>query len=399
VYDVIVIGLGPAGLAARCRLSNGGKSVLSVDLGTRDAVRSDLLRGLGGAGLYSDGKFSFRPSASELWSLTPSDRLERAERWFLELYDRYGGLVPGLPVVSKPFVGQKIYPSQYLDFDTRASMIRDLYNDSDQPCEFGRRVTGILEGDKSVQVSFSDGERVAAHHVVIATGRLGAMEFSGSLQTVFRRLEFGVRLEAPKGKFSLGDSEQLDTKLIGELEAGITWRTFCVCRDGQVEKGNWMDGILLSGRADCEPTGRSNCGILVRIGSAETSRSLGFDDLVERILSRDASFSLPLAGIADDHVLSDTFGIPGARLVKAAIDEFCSITGVSDQRGWTVLGPCLEGTGLYPGVGSSLECNSFAPGRVLVAGDAAGKFRGLTAALVSGSFCAEGISAYAEESA
>ncbi|WP_306316275.1 MULTISPECIES: FAD-dependent oxidoreductase [unclassified Streptomyces] len=75
-FDLVVIGAGPAGLAAAQRLAGVRHRVALIDGGKpvdrRDRyAAADMTRGHGGAGLFSDGKFSFFPSASAA-KATPS---------------------------------------------------------------------------------------------------------------------------------------------------------------------------------------------------------------------------------------------------------------------------------------------------------------------------------------
>ena len=73
-FDVVVVGAGPAGLSVAHGLRGSGLKVLLVEEGRacierdRDS-QTDVPSGVGGAGLFSDGKFSFYPSATRLWTL------------------------------------------------------------------------------------------------------------------------------------------------------------------------------------------------------------------------------------------------------------------------------------------------------------------------------------------
>jgi hypothetical protein len=87
--DVVIIGAGPAGLAAAAacrardlsyRIVEAGATVLERD----HAEHAALPRGVGGAGLFSDGKFSFYPSATRLWQLQPQAHLKLAYAWVSE---------------------------------------------------------------------------------------------------------------------------------------------------------------------------------------------------------------------------------------------------------------------------------------------------------------------------
>ena len=67
--DVLVIGGGPAGLAAAAACRVHQRNYLIIEAGNRVGDRNhhdqrSLGSGVGGSGLYSDGKFSFFPSAS-----------------------------------------------------------------------------------------------------------------------------------------------------------------------------------------------------------------------------------------------------------------------------------------------------------------------------------------------
>ena len=61
MYDVIIIGAGPAGLFAAHELSKKRLKVLVIDKGKDIKSRKDYLAGVGGAGLFSDGKLNLTP--------------------------------------------------------------------------------------------------------------------------------------------------------------------------------------------------------------------------------------------------------------------------------------------------------------------------------------------------
>ena len=60
-YDIIIIGSGPAGLFAAYELSKKNKKILIIEKGSDIEKRKDILSGIGGSGLYSDGKLNLSP--------------------------------------------------------------------------------------------------------------------------------------------------------------------------------------------------------------------------------------------------------------------------------------------------------------------------------------------------
>ncbi|NIA23822.1 MAG: FAD-dependent oxidoreductase, partial [Proteobacteria bacterium] len=77
-YDVVIVGAGPAGLFAAYELSKTGKKILIIDKGRNieerkcpilegkvkeciDCQPCGIMSGIGGAGLFSDGKLNFIP--------------------------------------------------------------------------------------------------------------------------------------------------------------------------------------------------------------------------------------------------------------------------------------------------------------------------------------------------
>src|SRR5690242_16509659 len=136
--DVVVLGGGPAGLAAAIACSRSGLKVALLERGREAATRNrydrhDIVAGIGGAGLYSDGKFSFHPSATQLWQVQPYSLLREAYHWYVGLLSQFDVACPVFPD-SDPqsfpgLVGEglsfssKRYLSVYLTFEQRLALI------------------------------------------------------------------------------------------------------------------------------------------------------------------------------------------------------------------------------------------------------------------------------------
>jgi flavin-dependent dehydrogenase len=216
--DVTVIGAGIAGLSAAVACQQRGLRVAIVERGPDVASRdrenaSDIASGVGGAGLFSDGKFSFFPSATELWKLEPKSDLQRAYQWFSEIIRVDTVEAPPFPEVATPdgptAVGQhaeKRYQSYYMPLAARLGMVAALAAEVGAALHTSVSFLTMSLGETcTIQcMRGTDLELFESRAVIGATGRLGPLLLQdllpSELQT-FRRLEIGVRIEQPAGVF------------------------------------------------------------------------------------------------------------------------------------------------------------------------------------------------------
>lgn len=346
-----MIGAGPAGLSAAVELAARGRCLV-VDGGGAASERDrddtgDVLAGVGGAGLFSDGKHSFYPSASELWRLPDHEALEGAFRATATLLARWGidaGPFRTTPVAARD--GEKRYPSHYLGLAERMAVIGELARDAGE-VRTRAWVRGVARDGDGFNVELD--EPVRARSIVVATGRWSPtwmrwLEAVG-VRFAFRRVEVGVRIELPAEHPLFARLPGVDGKVVWH-EGDVEVRTFCTCRNGEVVLGRAGGIEAWSGRADVAPTGRSNVGVVAR------------------------------------------FREPPARDVERAVIARALETLVPDAPAdMKVYEPCIEGVGDYP-VDDGHLC--IAPG-VHVAGDACGRFRGIVAAMISGRYVARRI--------
>ena len=139
MFDAIVIGLGPAGMMATLTLAQKGYRVLGVDRGKSFAKRDsnmpyDVANGFGGAGLFSDGKLSFFPAASNLWANLEKSELKKAYLSLQTEFNRIGYNIPKWQnhwtVVNqhnKVTKRVKRYKTKYFDKATCDRFIQDVY--------------------------------------------------------------------------------------------------------------------------------------------------------------------------------------------------------------------------------------------------------------------------------
>jgi uncharacterized FAD-dependent dehydrogenase len=405
--DVLIIGAGPAGLAAgsACRQSNVSYRICEAGGRFEQRVRSEsssLVQGIGGAGLYSDGKFSFFPSATQLWRLEYPAILQKSFHWLQEVVSPFGLTVPPLDggtlfaesSVPPGGVRRKRYKSEYMSFDDRCRLIGMLAQEhkSFVTCrttarlsveEHGRRLACDIEDHGSLT------NVIPRRGIIVATGRHGPLAHHSSklwLPTEFRYVELGVRIEQLSGEFFLRDQPDLDPKLILHLMPGSECRTFCCCRDGEAVTTLTPEGVRsISGRADVGVTGRSNVGFNCRT----TDEALGTQIWQEY---RDAERAVDvhetawmqgheLVGNESLRVVTNWIGPTAASLLMRGLANLIDAYPEIRTTRTRLLGPCVEGVGWYPAIDRSLRV---APYPLWVAGDATGIFRGLTASFVSG---------------
>ncbi len=400
--EAAVIGAGPAGLAAAVRLSQLSVKFEIFESGTSARERSrtcprSIVEGVGGAGLYSDGKFSFAPSASALWSLTGESDRDAAFQFLVEMLRSEGMLATEGSNVSRRYRSQpsahyKRYPSQRLSLESRVRIIGRMESQIENELHTRARVTALRASRDGfvLQVEGDSGpESVGARAIIFSGGRFGPLDFARiapHCPMVFRRFEVGLRVEQPSVRFLYRDHPSFDVKRI-ESVAGTSegWRTFCTCRDGEVVETEWQGIRSYSARADGEPTGSSSIGINWRTSSFPESPAL-LAEIYDTLRGRTAPRRFALSS----YLLEDE-ALYGPELDRRFRDHLRALVPMVDHESCNVYGPCLEGVGFYPDITDSLKVNSQG---IWVAGDSTGRFRGLTSAIVSGHYSATQVARY-----
>lgn len=408
-YRVLIVGGGPAGLAAANALRGFEDDVLLVDMGYRleqrcHSEQRNLTSGLGGAGLYSDGKFSFHPSATALWTLEDTGALTDACSWLQTVL----GLskLPGPQICSPmststmqnlPQWALKDYPSISLSLNDRENLIASLMLGGAGTIVDRTTVTGCFfdatEKRFNVELSCGDSGRdfnVLADFIVFASGRMGPLELLqyDFIQPIFRRLEVGFRIEQPASTAFFRNFQQLDPKItLTDDRRAVEWRTFCACREGEIVFTNTAGLWSVSGRSDGPRSDRSNIGFNTRVLDPEIAAKV-WPIIRKNLKSLTTPFRISTTDVLQSNgketALHATLGYEVASLAIEGLNLLVQHFPTLNSQDCYLVGPSLEGVGWYPKVNGNLSVPEVP---AWIVGDACGLFRGLTAALIAGYYC------------
>jgi hypothetical protein len=373
--DVIIIGAGPAGLAAAAACQKENWTVVTLENGKSLARRdrtdgAQIAGGVGGAGVFSDGKFSFYPSATRLWAILPQSDLRIAYNWFRSLLLRHSTRAPHFPRLipqtetskEEPLFYTKEYKSVYISFAGRSAMINELSSNTD--LRLRTHVTAIKFGPSRVCIEATTVKSDQPPHIIqlsgraliIATGRLGPLLLQRMLPSelmLYRRLEVGVRIEQESDRFFLSETLVADPKLIWRNPLRqLEWRTFCCCRNGEIVPVIIEGTVSASGRADVAPTGRSSVGFHVRMLNQDQAER-AWSELRDRTINLKTLVNEPMGvfmGTDAGNQGSQISGVLGPRIsraIKAGLSQLIQTTP-GDWTRTTLYGPAIEGIIYYP---------------------------------------------------
>lgn len=404
IYDVIFVGGGVANIFAAHYLTENKPDInfVIIEAGTNVTRRdrnqpADCAMGVHGAGTFSDGKFSYYPSATKLWELELV-KLKTAYNFVKDSMTSFHDGIPQFPEeLNDVFVPTskwtlKPYETIFLSLEDRIQLaINTSIKYYDQPnCRFKLQSMVIdihKEYDHYILVC-NDGSALKSKNIVLGGGRFMPLftQKIDFIPHIFKRIELGVRFEGPAESNLYELSNCKDPKFMKwDAERQIETRTFCWCRRGEVVQTEFNGIRTWSGRSDCDATDRSNFGFNVRFKNPRDY------ELFNHVLKNVKPFTLVIDDV--DNFIQEfqkNYG-PVANYIIEGLQSFLTETlgkTLANMKNFKVYGPTIEGVGFYPDTDENLKVIGE---NIYVTGDATGKFRGTIAAAVSGVFVAQNI--------
>ncbi len=287
----VIIGAGPAGLFAALYLSEKGAQVTILDKGKRVEERKgekgpDLLHGVGGAGLFSDGKLNYSPDiGTNLPALIGREKtfelMKRVEERFEALGVRARD--PREAEVENWIIRAAKEGIRYIP-------ARQAHIGSDKLPEVIGRVEKILE-ESGVEIRTNEEAleidpkkhmvkttRGELHYdaLLIAPGRSGAkwlesMVHMLGMDFIYNPVDIGVRVEVPAMVMEEITKVTWDPKVyINTPTYDDIVRTFCVSPYGYVVREKYKNFVLVNGHSRGDRRSENtNFAFLVKVSLTE----------------------------------------------------------------------------------------------------------------------------------
>ncbi len=289
-YDVIIVGAGPAGTFAAYELveKKPDLKVLVLESGSDIYHRvcpisagkvpscigckpCSIMRGFGGAGAFSDGKYNFTTAfGGWLGDYLKDSQVMDLIRYVDKINQKHGA-PPEIFTTKGSDIGYRALQHdlhlleasvRHLGTENNLRMLENTYEYLKDKVEF-RFKTPVAhiesDGKGDNAVTLESGERIGGKYLVVVPGRAGAEWFSKECERLGieqenNRVDVGVRVELPDAVWDPITSQVYEAKLLYRTKRyGDVVRTFCMNPHGHVVMEN-TDGIVtVNGHSYSDP--------------------------------------------------------------------------------------------------------------------------------------------------
>jgi uncharacterized FAD-dependent dehydrogenase len=286
-YDVIIVGGGPAGLFAAYYLSEHSDfRVLLIEKGKGPQKRNcpitetqhcidckpcNILSGIGGAGLFSDGKLNYihKLGKTDLTQFMPRPEAQALINETEQIFNRFGMDGPVYPSdmnaarqirknAKMHGIDLLIIKQKHLGSDTLPDHIAgmsDYIKSRDVVVHTSEEVKDVIVENQRVTGVITNRKSYSTNNVILAPGRVGA-NWVGALAQKYgiglkqRGIEVGVRVEVHKDIMQdICDIIYDPTFFIQTCKYDDQTRTFCTNKGGFVTQENYSKFVCVNGHA------------------------------------------------------------------------------------------------------------------------------------------------------
>ncbi|ABZ84515.1 fad dependent oxidoreductase, putative [Heliomicrobium modesticaldum Ice1] len=278
-YDVAIIGSGPSAIfaayelvvtcpSARVIILEAGSDIYSRKCPIAEKKSSrcvkcnpcDIMRGFGGAGAFSDGKYNFTTEfGGWLQEYLPAqDVMDLIE--YVDRINLHYGAPSDLFSTEKSTIGKKALAHdlhllhakvRHLGTENNLQILKNLFEYLHKKVTllFRTPVSAIIPNEKSFLLDIGKPEKIECDYLIAAPGRAGSEWFASqckhlSLSLFNNQVDVGVRVEIPAEVFQHITDEVYEAKLVYRTKQyGDLVRTFCMNPYGYVVAEN-TDGII-----------------------------------------------------------------------------------------------------------------------------------------------------------